>query len=119
VTTGIGRACAFAALLALPLVSAHADTPVPNQGEARVLNEDRIDGKRLERELQGLDWEQFRAVIEAIPKLKADVDAYGPAGWEFVKGRYKTHAWKKNIDRLDDAEKQKLAALIDDAERRR
>jgi hypothetical protein len=113
------RLLALVALLVLPLAAARADTPVPDQDEARVLGEDRLDSKRLEHDLQSLDWKQFRSVIESIPKLKADVDAYGPAGWDFVKGRYKTYGWKKNIDRLDDGEKRRLAALIDNAEQRR
>lgn len=107
-----------AALLALPLVPAIAagdGLPAPSPDEIRVMTEDRLDSRRLEGELQSLDWEQFRSVVEAIPKLKADVDAYGPMGWEFVKERYKTHEWRKNIDKLDANEKRRLAALIDTA----
>lgn len=112
----------LAALLAfaLPLVPARAaDVVVPSQDEARVMSEDRLDSKRLEHALQSLNWNQFRAVVAAVPKLKADVDAYGPAGWEYVKGKYKTYGWKKNIDRMDADEKKKLAALIEEARVRR
>jgi len=70
------------------------------------------DSALLERELQQLEWRQFRSVIEAIPELRAEVEAYGPVGWDFVKAKYRNHAWKKNIDRLDAAERQRLAGLI-------
>lgn len=113
------RSCALAALLALPAAAAFADGEppdvVPDQDMSRVMSEDRLQSGRLSHELQSLDWQQFRSVIEAIPKLRADVDAYGPAGWAFVQGQYKTHDWSRNIDRMDDAEREKLAALIDNA----
>jgi hypothetical protein len=70
------------------------------------------DSKQIEKELQRLPWPQFRTVIEGIPKLKAEIEAYGPMGWQFVQANYKTHGWKKNVDRLDDAQKRQLAALI-------
>jgi hypothetical protein len=116
-------AAALAALLGFVLLAPAraADKPavVPTQDEARVMSEDRTDSGRLERALQGLNWKQFRTVVEAVPKLKADVDAYGPAGWQYVKGKYKTYGWKKNIDRMDAAEKKKLAALIEAVQARR
>lgn len=70
------------------------------------------DSQQIEKDLQRLPWPQFRSVIEAIPKLKADVDAYGPFGWQYVKANYQTHGWKKNVDRLDDAQKRQLVELI-------
>ena len=70
------------------------------------------DSKQMERDLQRLPWKQFRSVIEAVPKMKADVDAYGPAGWKYIEGRYKTHGWKKGIDKLDPDQKRRLADLI-------
>ncbi len=70
---------------------------------------------QMEKDLQRLDWRQFRSVVEAIPKLKADVEAYGPAGWEFVRANYRSYRWKKNIDRLDASQKEELAALIEKA----
>lgn len=116
------RARALALLLALPAAPAAAqEAPsfvVPASDMVRVPRESRLDSKQLERQLQGLDWEQFRSVIEAIPKLRADVDAYGPAGWEFVKGRYRSHDWSRNIDKLDRVERERLAALIETAVRR-
>jgi hypothetical protein len=66
----------------------------------------------LEQDLQSLPWEQFRAVLMAIPKLKASVDVYGALGWQFVRSRYATHNWRKGIDKLDEVQKQQLAELI-------
>lgn len=108
----IARACLAAALLVLPPASIGAGKTAPGADEVRAAADDRLDSKRLEGELQRLSWDQFRSVIEAIPKLKADVDAYGPAGWTYVKGRYRTHEWRKNIDKLDGDERRRLAALI-------
>jgi hypothetical protein len=74
-----------------------------------------LDSADLERRLQRLSWTQFKRVVEAIPKLKASVDAYGALGWQYVQANYSTYHWKKNIDRLDAAERQQLAELIDQA----
>ncbi len=73
---------------------------------------DESDSVRMEKELQNLDWKQFRSVIEAVPKMKADVDAYGALGWQYVQANYRTYAWRKSIDRLDDERKTQLADLI-------
>jgi len=73
------------------------------------------DSKQLESELQHLPWDKFRLVIESVPKLKADVEAYGPAGWRYVETRYRTYGWKKGIDKLDDNEKRLLADRIKQA----
>ncbi len=70
------------------------------------------DSRQLERELQSLNWGQFKAVIEAIPEIRREVEKYGPMGWEYVRTNYRSHGWKKNIDRLDTGEKQRLAQLI-------
>ena len=70
------------------------------------------DSKQLEGELQRLDWKQFRAVVESVPKLKAGVDAYGALGWDYVRQRYATYGWQKKIDKLDATEKLQLAGLI-------
>lgn len=70
------------------------------------------DSKQIERDLQRLSWRQFRFVIESVPEMKADVEAYGPVGWKFVESRYATHGWKKSVDKLDAAEKQRLVELI-------
>jgi hypothetical protein len=77
------------------------------------------DSRQLEKELQSLDWGQFKAVIEAIPEIRREVEKYGPMGWEYVKTNYRSHGWKKNIDRLEAAEKQRLAQLIQRARKLR
>ena len=70
------------------------------------------DSQEMEKDLQQLSWPQFRSVIESVPKMKADVEAYGAFGWKYVEARYARYPWKKNIDKLDDAQKQHLADLI-------
>ena len=74
------------------------------------------DSKRLETDLQQLTWKQFKSVVEAVPKLKADVDAYGEFGWQYVQMNYKTYHWKKSIDKLDDDQKHQLTRLIRSAQ---
>ncbi|HTZ00063.1 MAG TPA: hypothetical protein VMB75_09520 [Rhodocyclaceae bacterium] len=90
---------AAAACAARPPAAAHAEAAVP-------------DSSQLEKELQGLPWKKFRSVVEAIPKLRADIEAYGPLGWQYVQAHYATYGWKKNIDKLDDDQKRQLAQLI-------
>lgn len=75
------------------------------------------DSRQMEQDLQHLDWPQFRRVVESVPKLKADVDAYGPLGWKYVEVNYRTYHWQKNIDRLDDGQKRQLSELIRAARR--
>lgn len=70
------------------------------------------DSLAMEKDLQQLNWKQFRSVVEAVPKLKANVDAYGPLGWDYVRQRYRTYGWKKSIEKLDKSEKLQLADLI-------
>ena len=70
------------------------------------------DSKQIEYDLQHLPWKQFRSVIESVPKMKADVEAYGPAGWKYVEAHYKTYGWKKSIDKLDDDQKLHLSDLV-------
>ena len=70
---------------------------------------------RLESELQRLSWRQFRYVVESVPQLKSAVDAYGPAGWQFVQANYRHYGWRRNIDRLSEAQKRELAARIERA----
>jgi len=84
------------------------EKPTENTGNKTALN-----SEQLERSLQQLDWPKFKSVIEAIPKLKADVDAYGALGWQIVRGNYQSYSWRKNIDKLDEAQKAQLAALIE------
>lgn len=73
------------------------------------------DSRQLEKDLQSLNWRQFKAVVEAIPPIKAEVDRYGPLGWQYVQQHYKTYPWKKPIDRLENWQKQELARLIERA----
>jgi len=75
------------------------------------------DSRQMEHDLQRLDWPRFRQVVESVPKLKTDVDAYGPTGWKYVKASYRIYPWRKNIDRLDDGQKRRLAELIRQAYR--
>ena len=71
-----------------------------------------VDSATMEKELQRLPWKQFRSVVESEPKLKAGIDAYGPAGWQFVQANYRSYGWKKNIDKLDEGQKKQLAEKI-------
>ncbi len=79
----------------------------------------RFDSKQMEKELQRLPWKQFKSVIASIPKMKASIDAYGPIGWQFVQANYTTYPWQKNIDKLDEIQKKRLAELIQTAKRAR
>jgi len=71
-----------------------------------------LDSRQLEKDLQHLSWKQFRQVVESVPKLKADVEAYGPIGWTYVQQNYQTYGWKKNIDKLNEEQRKQLADLI-------
>ncbi len=99
------------------LASAMAtDAQVTIDGETTTTSSSvRPDSVQLEQDLQQLDWIQFKSVVESVPKLKADVDAYGAFGWQYVKTNYTTYGWKKSIDKLDHAQKQQLAELIRNA----
>lgn len=104
----------LASLWATSVVSAEVQPPADNN--AVTTSQKTVpDSQQLEYDLQHLSWEKFRSVIEAVPKMKADVEAYGPAGWKYVESRYKTYGWKKSIDKLDDDQKQLLANLIKQA----
>lgn len=73
------------------------------------------DSRQLEKDLQSLNWKQFRSVVEAIPPIRAEVDRYGPLGWQYVQQHYKTYPWKKSIDQLANWQKIELARLIERA----
>lgn len=93
-----------------------ADLPAPaDAGTAAPATSGDPDSGQMQRDLQQLDWKQFRSVIESVPKMKADVDAFGPLGWQYVQANYSTYPWKKSIDRLDAAQKKQLAELIQTA----
>lgn len=91
-----------------PLLAASA-APVPAAASAAPAV---ASSKQIEKELQRLSWPQFKAVVEAVPKIRADVDAYGPTGWDFVRANYRAWPWKKSVDKLDDAQKTDLLELI-------
>ena len=88
------------------------EKPQTEIATAELVGQDALSSSQMEKDLQQLKWKQFRSVIEAVPKMKADVDAYGPLGWQYVQANYTTYGWKKNIDRLDDEQKRQLAELI-------
>ena len=73
------------------------------------------DSRQMEKDLQRLPWKQLRSIIEAVPKLRAGVEAYGPVGWKFVQANYKSYGWKRNIDKLDATQKSQLVELIQKA----
>jgi hypothetical protein len=98
----------FVGLWAVAAYPAHRPAAGPKAAAAGVVP----DSGQLEKDLQGLPWKKFRSVVEAIPKLKADIEAYGPIGWQYVQANYATYKWKKNIDKLDDDQKRHLADLI-------
>lgn len=75
------------------------------------------DSRQLEKDLQMLNWKQFRTVVEAIPPIKAEVDRYGPLGWQYVQQHYKTYPWRKSIDHLEGWQKVELASLIERAKK--
>ncbi|MDD5247678.1 MAG: hypothetical protein PHY45_01750 [Rhodocyclaceae bacterium] len=118
-------ACRAACLVAVSLAGfagsalSAAAPPSVDAGGAATAQVAGTDSGKMEKQLQRLPWQQFRSVIEAVPKMKADVDAYGPLGWQYVQKNYATYGWKKNIDRLDDSQKKRLAELIQNAKRAR
>lgn len=102
-------------LIAAYATSAQAVVPEKIETPSMVPRKTVSESKLMERDLQRMSWKQFRSVVEAIPKLKAEIEAYGPAGWQYVRAKYPTYPWQKNIDRLDVADKQQLARLIQKA----
>ena len=104
--------CALLASLWTALTFAVAAQPSPDTRAVAAAKRGVPDSKQIEKDLQRLSWKQFRSVVEAIPKLKAGVDAYGPVGWQYVQANYTTYPWRQNVDKLDDAQKKGLADLI-------
>ena len=88
-------------------------------GHASRMHSPAVESKKLESELQSLNWKQFRFVVESVPKLRAEVDAYGTLGWEYVRANYQRHRWRKSIAKLDPAQRKQLAELIVTARRQR
>ncbi len=87
---------------AKPVPAAHAGKTVP-------------DSQKLEKELQSLNWTQFKSVVEALPPIRAEVNKYGPLGWQYVQQHYRTYPWKRSIDRLAGWQKIELGRLIERA----
>lgn len=92
-----------------PALPARAQ-PASNTAAGQIPAE--TDSQQMSKDLQSLPWKPFKAIIEAVPKLAAGVDAYGPLGWQFVRENYTTYNWKKKIDKLDPGQKKQLADLI-------
>lgn len=95
----------LALLLPFPLLAAES-------GTRRKTRQPPISSKALEQELQSLSWEQFKFVINSVPKLRAEVDAYGPLGWQYVRRNYRSYSWSKRIGKLDQKRRRELQALI-------
>lgn len=93
-------------------LAADVPDPAPVPEQARGTAASAQENEELEKALQALPWDQFRSVVTAIPKLKADVDAYGPLGWQYVQANYRTYRWRKNIGKLQEPQKKRLAELI-------
>lgn len=108
------HALLIAFAISLGTAQVHADDVSSSVGATMV-----PDSTSLEKSLQSLEWGQFKSVVEAIPKLKADVDAYGPLGWQYVEANYRTYSWKRSIDKLDDEQKRHLASLIESVKKTR
>lgn len=95
-------------------LAANVPTPAPAKVAASTAK-GQPDSRKMQKDLQQLNWKQFRSVLVAIPKLKAEVDAYGPLGWQYVRENYSTYSWRKSIDKLDETQKKRLAELIQNA----
>ena len=111
------RKFVLGSLLCLLLIPCFAATervatkPAPRARPAKSVP----DSQKLEKDLQSLDWKQFKSVIEAIPPIRAEVNKYGPLGWQYVQQHYRTYPWKRPIDRLSGGQKIELARLIENA----
>lgn len=98
----------------LPALACAQGTAAQGAGTA-ALAPDRVgaaDSKQMEKDLQRLPWKQFRSVVEAVPKLRAEVEAHGSIGWQIIQANYIRYPWQKNIDKLDEVQKKQLAELI-------
>ena len=105
------------ALAGAPVLAASASGAAHSPAGTRApVSNAEVDSAKMEKDLQRLPWKQFRSVVESVPKLKAGIDAYGAAGWQFVQANYRTYGWRKNIDKLDDSQKKQLAEKIQRAQ---
>ncbi|MGB4674463.1 MAG: hypothetical protein WBH99_11080 [Azovibrio sp.] len=94
----------FLAVVPCPVMAQQEDLAMPDAKAT--------DSKFLEKELQSLDWAQFRFVLHSVPQLRAEVDAYGPLGWQYVERHYRRYGWSRSLDKLDQARRRELADLI-------
>ena len=112
--------CLLVAFVTLPVFAAPlAQAAAPTAPVRGVSKSAEPDSAVLERQLQQLPWPQFRSVVESVPKLKSAVDAYGPAGWQFVQANYRSYGWRRNIDKLSVEQKRDLAARVERARSQR
>lgn len=94
-----------------------AATPATADAPTSLATSREPDSGQMEKDLQHLPWKRFRSVVEAIPKMKSSIEAYGPIGWQYVQANYTSYSWKQRIDKLDEAQKKRLAELIQSAKR--
>lgn len=109
------RSMVTVSMWALASLFAWADESVTLPPEQPLVLANAPDSAELEKRLQSLSWPQFRAVVMAVPKLKAEVDAYGTFGWQYVQARYRTYRWQKSINKLDAVQQRQLSDLIEEA----
>lgn len=109
------RKILLGAWLGMFIIPGFAVTETPKQVQAAQPGRAAPDSRQLEKDLQSLNWKQFKSVVEAIPPIRAEVDRYGPLGWQYVQQHYKTYPWKKSIDQLANWQKIELARLIERA----
>jgi hypothetical protein len=72
-----------------------------------------LDPVELEKGLQALSWEQLVRVFQAVPKLKEQYDRLSDFERSILQQRYAHHAWRRNVAKLDDAQRLQLAELIE------
>lgn len=96
-----------------------ASPPSPRAQPAPQAKPATPDSRQLEKQLQSLKWPQFKAVVTAIPPIKAEVDKYGLLGWQYVQQHYQTYPWSGTIDRLQNWQKLELVKLIENAKKLR
>lgn len=99
----------------LPVAGVAAELPRPANPAPPPVRKAIPDSQQLERDLQSLNWTQFKSVVESIPPIRAEVDKYGPLGWQYVRQHYRNYPWRNAIDRLAGWQKLELARLIERA----
>lgn len=108
-----------ALLLAMLLTagSAWGDAPLPvdclPEKDTPCSNSLHLDPVELEKGLQALSWVQLVQVFQAVPKLKEQYDRLSDFERSILQQRYARHAWRRNVAKLDDAQRIQLADLIE------